>query len=106
MDNKQLVAMANMKNPTVGLILGLIFGPLGLLYSNWLVAIVSFVVIAPIATVVIVFTAGFATPLVIMVAAPTNAFLGYYFCKKHNTGILSGLETGAVTPIGLKKKAA
>ena len=82
----QLAIQTSIKNPVVGAALGFFCGPLGLLYtSNWILALCSFVVTVPL----VIITAGFG----LLFTCPTNAILGYVFCKKHNDVIIAILKS-------------
>ncbi len=104
--------MANMKIPVAGLSLGFFFGPIGLLYSNVKIALVSFGVMAVIGIglgLLALISGGVGmllAPFVLLPAQLINAFLGYHYCKKYNDAIFSRLDSGAVIPASLKKNAA
>jgi len=72
----QVVVIASQKSPVTAAVLGFFFGPLGLLYSTAIGAIVAFVIAIPLS----ILRLGFGYLLV----ALTCAVVGYLAAAKHN----------------------
>ena len=79
--SQPVIVVASTKSMGIAIILALLFGPLGLLYSSVLAAIVMFVVSIP----VIIFTAGFG----LLLTQPICAVWAAVAANTHNKKLLS-----------------
>jgi hypothetical protein len=82
-----------MKNPGLGFILALLFGPLGMLYSSVVSAIIWFFI----HVIVSVFTAG----LGLIVTVPLGAVSAALACRSHNRKFAANMS--AVIAQGVQK---
>lgn len=80
-ENQQTVVVENTKSEGVAAILAFLFGPLGLLYSTIMGAIIMFVIALP----VVFFTAGLGVILI----SPACAVWGYFAAKQYNDELKS-----------------
>ena len=78
--SQPVIVVASTKSMGLGIILALFFGPLGLLYSSWVAALVMFVVSIPVA----IFTAG----LGLLLSNPICAIWAAVAVSSHNKKIL------------------
>jgi hypothetical protein len=83
--SQQVIVVASTKNMGIGIILALLFGPLGLLYSSVTGAIVMFVVSVPVA----IFTAG----LGLLLANPVCAIWAAVAVNTHNKKFLGSSQS-------------
>jgi len=87
-----VVVVRSEKNPTTGAVLGFIFGPLGLLYSNPMATLIMFP-----AYVVSAFLCAFLIGIpMVFACAVISAIWAYKSCQKHNNTIHQGVVTQTV----------